>query len=301
MMVTNTLSSLTLVVALGAPVCAQPAQPPASPPQTSARPHQPQFEIPKQDGQSGQPRPTPQTGEVYVIGPQDSLSIIVTDEADLTNKYRVDTDGAITMPYLNRVPVAGLTLAEAQVKIAQMLQAGYLRNPQVRVEVDQFKSRRVFVSGEVRTPGYVTMAGTTMTLLEALALAGSPTQNASNDIKVVHPSKPGEKPNEPITVNRKELELGRADITLQDGDIVNVPVAQRFFISGFVKNTGYYVLDSGTTVSQAIVLAGGLTDRGSDRRIKVGRLVKGKMVDISAELTDKVLANDEIKIPSRIF
>ena len=301
MMVTNILTSVTLVLALGASVSAQPAQPPASPPPTPARPYQPEFEIPKKDGQSGQPRQTPPVGEVYVIGPQDSLSIIVTDEADLTNKYRVDTDGTVTMPYLNRVPVAGLTLAEAQVKIAQMLQAGYLRNPQVRIEVDQFKSRRVFVSGEVRIPGYVTMAGTTMTLLEALALAGSPTQNASNDIKVVHPSKPGEKPNEPITVNRKELELGRADITLQDGDIVNVPVAQRFYISGFVKNTGYYVLDSGTTVSQAIVLAGGLTDRGSDRRIKIGRLVNGKMVDVSAELTDKVLANDEIKIPSRIF
>jgi polysaccharide export outer membrane protein len=301
MMVTNILTSVTFVLALGASVSVQPAQPPASPPPTPARSYQPEFEIPKKDGQSGQPRQTPPVGEVYVIGPQDSLSIIVTDEADLTNKYRVDTDGTITMPYLNRVPVAGLTLAEAQVKIAQMLQAGYLRNPQVRVEVDQFKSRRVFVSGEVRTPGYVTMAGTTMTLLEALAVAGSPTQNASNDIKVVHPSKPGEKPNEPITVNRKELELGRADITLQDGDIVNVPIAQRFFISGFVKNTGYYVLDSGTTVSQAIVLAGGLTDRGSDRRIKIGRLINGKMVDLPAELTDKVLANDEIKIPSRIF
>ena len=301
MMVTNILTSVAFVLTLGASVSGQPAQPPASPPQTPARPYQPEFEIPKPDVQNRRARQTPPTGEVYVIGPQDSLSIIVTDEADLTNKYRVDTDGTITMPYLNRVPVAGLTLAEAQVKIAQMLQAGYLRNPQVRVEVDQFKSRRVFVSGEVRTPGYVTMAGTTMTLLEALALAGSPTQNASNDIKVVHPSKPGEKPNEPITVNRKELELGRADITLQDGDIVNVPIAQRFYISGFVKNTGYYVLDSGTTVSQAIVLAGGLTDRGSDRRIKIGRLVNGKMVDVSAELTDKVLPNDEIKISSRIF
>jgi polysaccharide export outer membrane protein len=301
MMVTNILTSVTFVLALGAAVSAQPAQPPASPPPTPARPYQPGVEIPKKDGQSGQPRQTPPVGEVYVIGPQDSLSIIVTDEADLTNKYRVDTDGTVTMPYLNRVPVAGLTLAEAQVKITQLLQAGYLRNPQVRIEVDQFKSRRVFVSGEVRIPGYVTMAGTTMTLLEALAIAGSPTQNASNDIKVVHPSKPGEKPNEPITVNRKELELGRADITLQDGDIVNVPIAHRFYISGFVKNTGYYVLDSGTTVSQAIVLAGGLTDRGSDRRIKIGRLVNGKMVDVPAELTDKVLANDEIKIPSRIF
>ena len=301
MMVTNILSSVALALALGASESGRPAPPPASPSQTPARPYQTEFEILKQDGKSGPRQTPPQSGEVYVIGPQDSLSIIVTDEVDLTNKYRVDTDGAITMPYLNRVPVAGLTLAEAQVKIAQMLQAGYLRNPQVRIEVDQFKSRRVFVSGEVRTPGYVTMAGTTMTLLEALAMAGSPTQNASNEIKVVHPSKPGEKPNEPITVNRKELELGRADITLQDGDIINVPVAQRFFISGFVKNTGYYVLDTGTTVSQAIVLAGGLTERGSDRRIKVGRLVKGKMVDLSAELTDKVLPNDEIKIPSRIF
>ena len=301
-MATNIFASIALVLAVTAPASAEPAQPPTPPKaQTPPKPYQPDFEIPKQDGQSGQPRQAAPAGEVYVIGPQDSLSIIVTDEADLTNKYRVDMDGTITMPYLNRVPVSGLTLAEAQVKIAQMLQAGYLRNPQVRIEIDQFKSRRVFVSGEVRTPGYITMAGTTMTLLEALALAGSPTQNASNDIKVVHPSKPGEKPNEPITVNRKELELGRADVTLQDGDIINVPIAQRFYISGFVKNTGYYVLDTGTTVSQAIVLAGGLNERGSDRRIKIGRLVNGKMVDVSVELTDKVLPNDEIKIPSRIF
>ena len=300
-MLTNTFASIALTLACAATAQAQQAQPPATPPQTQTpKPSKPDFEIPKQGEQTVSPRQA-FGGEVYVIGPQDQLSIMVTDEVDLTNKYRVDTDGTITMPYLNRVPVSGLTLAEAQVKIAQMLQAGYLRNPQVRVEVDQFKSRRVFVSGEVRTPGYVTMAGTTMTLLEALALAGSPTQNASNEIKVVHPARPGAKPNEPITVNRKELELGRADVTLQDGDIINVPIAQRFYISGFVKNTGYYVLDAGTTVSQAIVLAGGLSERGSDRRIKIGRVANGKMVDISAELTDKVQPNDEIKIPSRIF
>jgi polysaccharide export outer membrane protein len=300
-MLTNIIASIALALACAATAQAQQAQPPAPPPQTQTpKAYKPDFEIPKQEGQTVQPRQA-LGGEVYVIGPQDQLSIIVTDEVDLTNKYRVDTDGTITMPYLNRVPVSGLTLAEAQVKIAKMLQAGYLRNPQVRVEVDQFKSRRVMVSGEVRIPGYVTMAGTTMTLLEALTQAGSPTQNASNDVLVMHPSKPGEKPSDPITVNRKELELGRADVTLQDGDIINVPTAKRFYISGFVKNTGYYVLDAGTTVSQAIVLAGGLSDRGSDRRIKIGRVVNGKMVDISAELTDKVQPNDEIKIPSRIF
>jgi len=300
-MLTNITASIALALACAATAQAHQAQPPATPPQTQTpKPNKADFEIPKQGEQSVPPRQA-LGGEVYVIGPQDQLSIIVTDEVDLTNKYRVDTDGTITMPYLNRVPVSGLTLAEAQVKIAKMLQAGYLKNPQVRVEVDQFKSRRVMVSGEVRIPGYVTMAGTTMTLLEALTQAGSPTQSASNEVLVMHPSKPGEQPSDPITVNRKELELGRANVTLQDGDIINVPTAKRFYISGLVKNTGYYVLDAGTTVSQAIVLAGGLSERGSDRRIKIGRVVNGKMVDISAELTDKVQPNDEIKIPSRIF
>ena len=120
---------------------------------------------------------------------------------------------------------------------------------------------------------------------------------------VIHPPKPGEQPPEPITINRRDLELGRAgrDITLQDGDIINVPVAKRFYISGFVKNPGSYVLDTGTTVSQAIVLAGGLSERGTDRRIKVSRVVNGKTVEISVDLDDKLQPNDEIKIRSRFF
>jgi polysaccharide export outer membrane protein len=184
-----------------------------------------------------------------------------------------------------------------------MLQAGYIRNPQVRIEVDQFKARSVLVTGEVRTPGKVTLPGTTMSLLEALALVGSPTVNASNEVIVIHPPKSGEKAPEPITINRKDMELGRAgrDVTLQDGDIVNVPVAKRFYISGFVKNPGSYVLDTGTTISQAIILAGGLSERGTDRRIKVSRVTGGKTVEISVELDDRVQPNDEIKIRSRFF
>ena len=91
---------------------------------------------------------------------------------------------------------------------------------------------------------------------------------------IMHPPKPGEKAPEPIVVNRKDLELGKVgrDITLQDGDIVNMPVAKRFYISGFIKNPGSFVLDTGTTVGQAIILAGGLTDRGSDRRLSVIRV-----------------------------
>ena len=316
----NPLSfALALALVAGSALSAQslqtppPGQPPPAPaprkqPPTPGTPYKPDFEIPRPEGLGGQPKSDPSTpgvpAEGYVIGPQDNLSIIVSGETELTGKYLVDTDGTISMPYLSRVPLAGLSLADAQDKITSMLKAGLiLRNPQVRIEVDQFKARSVLMTGEVRTPGKVTLAGTTMSLLEALALAGSATQNASNDVIVMHPPKPGEKPPEPITLNRKDLELGKAgrDVTLQDGDIVNIPVAKRFYISGYVRNPGSFVLDTGTTVSQAIILAGGLSDRGTDRRIRIGRVVNGKSDNISAELHDKVLPNDEIKIRSRLF
>lgn len=293
-------AAIVFTLIAGATVAAaQTPQPPA--PGTV---YKPDFEIPKVEGSGGQTRTdTPAPTEGYVIGPQDNLSIIVSDETELTGKYRVDTDGTISMPYLSRVQLAGLSLAEAQDKITTLLKAGFIRNPQVRIEVDQFKARNVLVTGEVRTPGKVTLPGTTMSLLEALALAGSPTQNASNDVLVMHPPKPGEKAPEPIMVNRKDLELGKVgrDLVLQDGDIVNVPVAKRFYISGFIKNPGSFVLDTGTTVAQAIILAGGLNDRGSDRRITIIRSEGGKSVEISAKLEDRVQPNDEIKVKSRFF
>jgi polysaccharide export outer membrane protein len=310
------VSVLVLSVTAGVSLAAQtprpqPAgqQPPAGAPQPPKTPpagttYRPDFEIPKTEG-AGQPKndaPAVAT-EGYVIGPQDNLSIIVTDEIELTGKYRVDTDGTISMPYLSRVPLAGLSLQEAQDKITMLLKKDFIRNPQVRVEVDQFKARNVMVMGEVRNPGKVTLAGTTMSLLEALALAGSPTPNASSEVLVMHAPKPGAPVPPPITVNRKDLELGKVgrDLVLLDGDIVNVPVAKRFFISGFVKNPGSFVLETGTTIGQAIVLAGGLTDRGSDRRLSVIRMVDGKSVEVPVKLEDQVQPNDEIKIKPRFF
>ncbi len=315
---TKTLASAVALVILstGALAAQSPQTPPAQPPaQTPPKPqppapgttYKPDFEIPKPEGRGGTaPKTEAAPGvpaEGYVIGPQDNLSIIVTDETDLTGKYRVDADGTITMPYLSRVPLAGLSLQDAQDKITAMLKKDFLKNPQVRIEVDQFKARSVLMTGEVRVQGKVTLPGTSMSLLEALALAGSATQNASNEVLIMHPPKPGEKNPEPISVNRKDLELGKVgrDITLQDGDIVNIPVAKRFYISGFVKNPGSFVLDTGMTVGQAIILAGGLADRGSDRRIKIGRVMNGKSVDIPANMEDKVLPNDEIKVKSRFF
>jgi polysaccharide biosynthesis/export protein len=296
--------SFFVALVVAAPARGQQPQPPkpAAPRQAPAGqdpsppPRAPDFVIPKPDGpKTAQPAISP---DRYVVGAQDTLSITVVGEPDLTNKYRVDTDGSITLPYIGRQPAAGFTIADLQTKITTLLKDGYLQNPQVLIDVDQYKSRSVYVTGNVRAPGKVPMNGPTITLIEALALAGSPSADASNQITVKH-----QRTGEVVSVNKKDLELGRAgyDIALEDGDVINVPAAQRFYISGMVRNTGYYVLDPGMTIEQAIALAGGLSERGSDRRITVNRLVAGKSADIKVELTDKVQPNDVIKVPSRFF
>lgn len=241
--------------------------------------------------------------ENYVIGPQDQLSITVFEEPSLTGKYRVENDGFFNFPFLERVRAAGRTLSGLQAEMTKLLADGFIRNPQVRVEIDQYKSQTIFVTGEVRSPNEYTMTGSSMTLLQALAMAGSPTANASNEVIVSRqPVTPGAEM-EIIRINRRDLELGRAgyDLGLKDGDVINVPKAQTFFISGYVRNTGTYVLDPGLTVEQAIALAGGLNERGSNRRVVASRVVKGKLTDVSVRLDDKVQPGDTIKIASRFF
>jgi polysaccharide export outer membrane protein len=281
------IAALLLTLAMG-------TQPPKVPSQSE--------QSPRSETKSDQPAR-------YTLGPQDQLKITVFDEPELSNIYRLDSDGYITFPMLNRVAASGLTPSELQDRIRTMLASGYIRNPQVRVEVEGYKSQSVIVGGEVRAPGKIPMTGT-MSLIEALAAAGSPTSSASSEVTVSRQKKgpsgvvTNENDVEIIRVNLKEIQLGRAgrDIQLQDGDIVNVPKAQTLFLTGMIRNPGAIVYEPGMTVQQAIAIAGGLTDRGSDRRIKADRLLPdGKVVEVSLHLEDKVQPNDTIKIPAKIF
>jgi polysaccharide export outer membrane protein len=247
----------------------------------------------------------------YTINAQDILNVQVFDEPDLSTKYRVEADGMITFPLIGRVPASGLTLREFQDRLRASLAAGYIKNPQVRVDIDAYKSQSVYVIGEVRSPGKIAIAGT-MSLIEALALAGSPTVAASSELIVVHPkkAKPGAAtlPDEDADadrtrVNIKDLQVGKAglDIALQDGDTIFVPKAQQIYITGQVRNPGSYVLDPGMTLLQALALAGGISDRGSDRRIKIIRIVNNKRSEVDAKMTDIIQANDTIEVGQRFF
>jgi polysaccharide export outer membrane protein len=288
----------------------QPSQPPAEQ-KPAPVPYEPDFVIPPGVAAPAQEDPPRRVdpGARYVLGPQDQLKITVFDEPDLSNIYRVDSDGYITFPMISKISAVGITPAELQERIQTMLAAGYIKNPQVRVEVEGYKSQSVIVSGEVRSPGKVPMTGA-MTLIEALAAAGSPTSSASTEVSISRQRRnaaglvPDENAVDIIRVNLRLLQLGQAgrDIQLQDGDLINVPKAQTFYMVGQIRNPGSLVWEPGMTVQQAIALAGGLNERGSDRRIKADRFgPDGKVTEVSLDLEDAVQPNDTIKIASKFF
>jgi polysaccharide export outer membrane protein len=246
------------------------------------------------------------TPPTYVIGPQDVLKVTVYDEPDLSQSYRVDSDGMITFWLLGRIPAGGMTLPEFQNKLAAQLANGYIRNPQVRVEIEQYKSQSVFVLGEVRTPGRISMMGS-KTLLDALAEAGSPTSQASSEVTITHPRKSGTAPADGAEIDEDKTVIDLRDLqsaqryVLHDGDIVTVPKAQTFFIGGEVRNNGNYVYQRDMTLAQAVTLAGGLTDRGTYRGAYAMRTVKGKPIKVDLDEQDKIKPEDTIRIGRRIF
>ncbi|MBS1817517.1 MAG: polysaccharide biosynthesis/export family protein [Acidobacteria bacterium] len=241
----------------------------------------------------------------YVVGPQDVLTVTVFGEAELSGKYTVEQDGTFTFPQIGRVKAGGLTLRNLEQELKTKLADGYLKNPQVAVAIENYRSQRILVMGEVRSPGEFQLNGE-MTLLAALARAGSTTPAAAREVTVVRARKnpaPGDDPSEVIKVDLLALQAGNTalNIPLQDGDTVNVPKAQSVFVAGQVKTPGAYAVDPGTTVLQVISLAGGLTDRGSDNRIRIQRSVNGKKLEVSAKLSDLVQPGDTIIVRERFF
>jgi polysaccharide biosynthesis/export protein len=249
--------------------------------------------------------------ETYVIGANDVLSITCLQDTAVNGKYRVDETGMIQLPYIGRVPAGGKTIAQLQADVARSLAEGQIiKNPQIFADVDSYKSQSVMVGGAVRQPGRVQMQGQ-LTLLDALAAAGSPSSDAGDDIQIAHHRDAVAGGGTPDTVSpddpsiqhvrRSAINLGRNNIILQDGDTVYVTPAQHFTITGQVKNSGQYIWEDGLTLEQALARAGGLTDRGSMRSIKAHRIVNGKTVDVDLKAQDKVQPNDTINVGLRLF
>lgn len=114
------------------------------------------------------------TAKPYTIGPSDVLNIVVWEHPQLSltgNVYNVNAQGAIQFPYVGLIKLSGLTEEQARQALISRL-GKFLKNPDLLVGVQTYRSARVYVDGEVRTPGGVSINDIALTLPEAIARAG---------------------------------------------------------------------------------------------------------------------------------
>lgn len=242
----------------------------------------------------------PTDTENYRLGPGDEIQIRVYDTPELTMKARISESGDVGYPLLGRLELAGLTESEAADRIADGLRAeGILRNPQVTVSVEEYRSRRVTVLGEVPQPGEYFISDE-RTVVDMLAKAGWVKPEGADYILLTRRTEEGEKQ---YRLGLDELTGGRHQgLEAAAGDRLFVPKQDVFYIQGAVRSAGSYRYKEGMTVMEAISIGGGLTERGSRSRIEIKRRnEEGDMKTVDAELEDELEPGDIVLVKERLF
>jgi polysaccharide export outer membrane protein len=244
-------------------------------------------------------------GTDYVVGPLDVLSVRIYGEDKLSGKIRIDNDGSFPFEYLGRVKAEGMTTAQIEAYLAKALGDGYLRSPQVSVEVIEYRSQSVFVTGEVRSPNKYMLPGNS-TLMDVLTLAGSVNPNAGHWVQITHARQgaevlgPAVSAEYDVRVNLRDIQTGKAqNIKMRDGDTIFVPKAERVWVVGQVRNPQGVVHEEGMTVFEAIAAAGGITEKGSNSRIEIVRIENGQRKSIDAKQTDVLKPGDQVNVRTR--
>ncbi|MCE8014825.1 polysaccharide export protein Wza [Halomonas sp. MCCC 1A17488] len=213
-------------------------------------------------------------GYDYGIGKGDVLSITVYDHPELTipaggersaaeSGNVVHNDGTIYYPYVGRLQVVGLTVAEVRDIIARRL-ATYIADPQVEVQVAAFRSKKVLVTGEVNEPGRQPITNVPLTVLDAISQAGGLNDEASwHEVTL---TRNGEEYRLSLydMLYRGELQQNRL---LQDGDVLHVPdnLGQHVFVMGEVGETVSLPMGrSRLSLTDALTRAGGMNENSAN-------------------------------------
>jgi len=159
-------------------------------------------------------------GPQYVIGPEDVLYISVWKEDQISRSVPVRTDGKISLPLVDDVQAAGLTPMQLKEVLTDKFKK-FIDNPTVSVIVSEANSFKVYLSGEVKTPG-VQRFRSDVTLVRLITQAGGFTEWANQKkILILRKEKGVDKR---ITVNYKKIIDGdEPDVTILSGDTVVVP------------------------------------------------------------------------------
>lgn len=248
--------------------------------------------------------------EDYEIGPRDVLEIVIWDHDDLKREVHVSRKGEFSFPLIGKVHADGITVAQLEKKIGDELSGRYIIDPQVSITVKEYRSKRVFILGEVETPGEYPLTGET-TLVEVLTLAGGPTEDAGSEVIVIRPKNHRENPvsleeareDEIIDLSLRKLLEGDTsqNVFLEPNDTIYIPHAEYFYVFGEVKKPGRYSMEKGTTVLKAITTAGGVSEKAAINKTRIVREQEGAKIEIQVKMTDPLEPEDIVMVPESFF
>jgi polysaccharide export outer membrane protein len=248
-------------------------------------------------------QPAVQADQDYRLGPGDAIGVQVYQSPDLSVDARVSESGVISYPLVGSLQLGGLTIAEAEKKIADALRnGGFVKVPQVNIVLRQVRGNQVAVLGQVSRPGRFPLETFNTRVSDVLAAAGGTTPTG-DDVLIVTGQRDGKPFRKVIDIPALFMnDKSGDDFIVSGGDTLYVAKAPVFYIYGEAQKPGPYRIERGMTVMQALAQGGGPTARGSQNRLRVHRRdVNGKVVEAVPQLTDLVRPEDVIYVRESIF
>lgn len=172
----------------------------------------------------------------YILGPDDVVRLEVEQHPEWNFDLVISPEGRVEIPGLGNTLAQGFTKEQLAINISARLEQ-YMREPKVTIAVTKYASQVIFVFGEVNLPGKYPTEGKTITLRDAVIIAGLPKPFAAlNRVFVMSPSEPSTK-HRVINLQRilyqGELKM---NITLNPGDIVYVPTTVVGILNEFLSS-----------------------------------------------------------------
>jgi polysaccharide export outer membrane protein len=193
--------------------------------------------------------------------------ITVHNHPELTSHLTISREGTITAPLLGDTKAEGYSPRQLGIRLSELLGRSYLVDPQVDVEVEDYRSQWVMVTGEVRIPSRISLRGGTR-LKEVLAEAGGFGIN-SGELITISRRVEGSGEYTTLKVDRSEFETGSVDPVLRHGDIIDVGRSDWCYCQGEVNAPGRTRIERGMTLLKAISLCGGLTEWADRKQVRV--------------------------------
>lgn len=207
-------------------------------------------------------------GPDYVVGPGDSLNIVLWGGVEASYQVEVNRNGAIVLPRLGSIQVWGMNLGQLEPFLLRRFEQFY-PDFQMAVSLGRLRTIRVFVVGEVTQPGAYTVSALS-TMINALFVAGGPTKNGS--LRQVRLLRQGKVVQEMDLYNFLLQGDKSQDKVLQSGDTIFVPVIGPVAgVAGNVRRAAIYEIQPKVTLGKLLTLAGGVTPQGYLQRVHVER------------------------------